>query len=82
MLETRFADRQSQPKWRGRPGLWADTVYLLILAGFSKRLGKVACRATAWVGALPLWLQAIGALVVGDFTGYWTHRALHRTPRL
>ena len=27
---------------------------------------------------LPLWAQAIGLLVAGDFIGYWTHRAFHR----
>ncbi len=29
-------------------------------------------------GRLPLWAQAIGLLVVGDFIGYWVHRAFHR----
>jgi sterol desaturase/sphingolipid hydroxylase (fatty acid hydroxylase superfamily) len=29
-------------------------------------------------GRLPLWVQAIGLLVVGDFIGYWLHRAFHR----
>ncbi len=29
-------------------------------------------------GRLPLWAQAIGLLVVGDFIGYWVHRASHR----
>ena len=27
---------------------------------------------------LPLWAQAIAILVLGDFVGYWTHRAFHR----
>jgi sterol desaturase/sphingolipid hydroxylase (fatty acid hydroxylase superfamily) len=27
---------------------------------------------------LPLWLQAAGMLVLGDFLGYWAHRAFHR----
>jgi sterol desaturase/sphingolipid hydroxylase (fatty acid hydroxylase superfamily) len=26
---------------------------------------------------LPLWLQAIAILLLGDFTGYWMHRAFH-----
>jgi sterol desaturase/sphingolipid hydroxylase (fatty acid hydroxylase superfamily) len=26
---------------------------------------------------LPLWAQAIGILVIGDFVGYWMHRAFH-----
>jgi sterol desaturase/sphingolipid hydroxylase (fatty acid hydroxylase superfamily) len=28
-------------------------------------------------GRLPLWLQAIAILVIGDFVGYWMHRAFH-----
>ena len=27
---------------------------------------------------LPLWAQAIALLVIGDFIGYWMHRAFHR----
>jgi sterol desaturase/sphingolipid hydroxylase (fatty acid hydroxylase superfamily) len=26
---------------------------------------------------LPLWAQAVGILIVGDFMGYWMPRALH-----
>jgi sterol desaturase/sphingolipid hydroxylase (fatty acid hydroxylase superfamily) len=26
---------------------------------------------------LPLWVQAVGILVIGDFVGYWMHRAFH-----
>lgn len=29
-------------------------------------------------GALPLYQQAVLALVLGDFIGYWTHRLLHQ----
>jgi sterol desaturase/sphingolipid hydroxylase (fatty acid hydroxylase superfamily) len=29
------------------------------------------------VGRQPLWLQAIGIIVVGDLIGYWTHRWFH-----
>jgi sterol desaturase/sphingolipid hydroxylase (fatty acid hydroxylase superfamily) len=29
------------------------------------------------LSGLPLWLQGLGILVVGDFIGYWMHRAFH-----
>jgi sterol desaturase/sphingolipid hydroxylase (fatty acid hydroxylase superfamily) len=29
------------------------------------------------VSRLPLWVQAVGILVIGDFVGYWMHRAFH-----
>jgi sterol desaturase/sphingolipid hydroxylase (fatty acid hydroxylase superfamily) len=29
------------------------------------------------VARLPLWVQAIAILIIGDFVGYWTHRAFH-----
>ena len=29
------------------------------------------------VARWPLWLQALGAFVLGDFIGYWTHRWFH-----
>ena len=29
------------------------------------------------VSRLPLWLQAVSILVLGDFIGYWMHRAFH-----
>ena len=36
--------------------------------------------AEGWgpVGAQPLWLQAIGIIVIGDFIGYWVHRYTHQ----
>lgn len=30
------------------------------------------------VGSSPLWLQCVGALVLGDFLLYWIHRLFHR----
>ena len=27
---------------------------------------------------LPLWAQAVAILIIGDFVGYWMHRAFHR----
>lgn len=29
------------------------------------------------LGRLPLWVQAIAILIIGDFVGYWMHRAFH-----
>jgi sterol desaturase/sphingolipid hydroxylase (fatty acid hydroxylase superfamily) len=29
------------------------------------------------VAQLPLWIQAVAILVLGDFVGYWMHRAFH-----
>jgi sterol desaturase/sphingolipid hydroxylase (fatty acid hydroxylase superfamily) len=31
--------------------------------------------------ALPGWLQAVIVVVMGDFIGYWMHRAFHRLNR-
>lgn len=30
------------------------------------------------IGAQPVWLQAIEVVLLGEFIGYWTHRAFHR----
>ena len=35
-----------------------------------------------WVTRQPLWAQAPEALLIGDLTGYWIHRAMHRIPWL
>lgn len=29
------------------------------------------------ISRLPLWVQAVGILAIGDFIGYWMHRAFH-----
>jgi sterol desaturase/sphingolipid hydroxylase (fatty acid hydroxylase superfamily) len=33
-----------------------------------------------WVSLQPAWIQAIEAVVLADFIGYWTHRLFHRRP--
>jgi sterol desaturase/sphingolipid hydroxylase (fatty acid hydroxylase superfamily) len=38
-------------------------------------------RDTA-IGRQPTWAQIVGALVVGDFVGYWMHRLFHRNGQL
>jgi sterol desaturase/sphingolipid hydroxylase (fatty acid hydroxylase superfamily) len=37
---------------------------------------------SAFLARQPLWLEAIGAVIVGDFFLYWAHRALHRNKLL
>lgn len=37
----------------------------------------VAGRDT-WFSTWPWWLQALGVLILSDFTGYWLHRQFHR----
>jgi sterol desaturase/sphingolipid hydroxylase (fatty acid hydroxylase superfamily) len=34
------------------------------------------------VAQLPLWVQGLIVIVIGDFVGYWTHRLNHRIPVL
>jgi sterol desaturase/sphingolipid hydroxylase (fatty acid hydroxylase superfamily) len=59
---------------------------LVVIALLALAHGGAADRAAierivhpdSWVSHQPLWLQALAALVVGDFIGYWLHRAFHR----
>lgn len=34
------------------------------------------------VAQMPLWVQGLIVIVIGDFIGYWTHRLNHRLPSL
>ncbi len=34
------------------------------------------------IAQIPLWLQGLIVIFVGDFFGYWTHRLNHRIPKL
>lgn len=34
--------------------------------------------SSAFLSKQPLWLEAAGAMIVGDFCLYWAHRALHK----
>ncbi len=38
--------------------------------------------ASEAIAAAPLWAQALGMLVIGDFVGYWIHRLFHHQPWL
>jgi len=60
------------------------TVGAVVLLGVLAVLGKEAVQQIALhgygpVSRVPAWLQAIGALVIGDFIGYWMHRLFHGT---
>ena len=35
-----------------------------------------------WVIALPIWVQILAAIVVGELGFYWGHRAMHQVPAL
>lgn len=65
----------------GRVAVIAAVVVLALLAGAPLRPGGIeawlAGRRTL-VGSLPVPLQALGALILLDFVGYWTHRLFHR----
>jgi sterol desaturase/sphingolipid hydroxylase (fatty acid hydroxylase superfamily) len=73
-----------------RKGWKTDGAYIFInSAVFRFSFALTAAVAIVWLGAgsigwsaaflarQPLWLQAIGAVIVGDFFLYWAHRALH-----
>jgi sterol desaturase/sphingolipid hydroxylase (fatty acid hydroxylase superfamily) len=73
-----------------RPGWTADLAYaslngLFIWIGISAVLVAATAAqrfllpSAAFLSRQPLWLQTIGALLVGDFCLYWAHRALHQS---
>lgn len=55
------------------------TLITLVLLGFYGRIERYLPLAAerSWVGALPVWQQAIIALMLGDLVVYWFHRACH-----
>lgn len=75
-------------------GYWIFTPYvtklvvrvalLLVIIPFSLLVYGVVDKDSIMGGfgpmaRLPLWLQAVIILVLGDFVGYWMHRAFHGT---
>jgi sterol desaturase/sphingolipid hydroxylase (fatty acid hydroxylase superfamily) len=92
LLERLFPE---QPEQRAlRAGTKVDAIYWFFDFFVARRLvtaatvvvliGLVALkmpRATL-VARHPLWLQALEALLVADFFGYWTHRMMHQVPAL
>jgi sterol desaturase/sphingolipid hydroxylase (fatty acid hydroxylase superfamily) len=70
--------------WLGAPFVYASVGGSLTAIGYFAMFAGDADAALAWAtnGAgyirdLPLWAQALGVLVVTDFSMYWTHRLFH-----
>jgi sterol desaturase/sphingolipid hydroxylase (fatty acid hydroxylase superfamily) len=92
VLERLFPE---QPEQRAlRAGAKIDAIYWFFDFFIARRLvtavtvvvliGVVALkmpRATL-LAHQPLWLQALEALLVADFCGYWSHRMMHHVPVL
>ena len=91
-LERRFPAR---PRPFFRPGLGTDALHLL-LTDFLTNACVFAMIAVLWfplqalkwtasaqfISAQPAWWNAVVALVLVDFIGYWMHRAQHQLPGL
>ena len=93
MLEFIWPEDSAQPRWRTTSR--TDLIYWFFDAFVDRRLVGVGVflvvlvlvllrvpRANTLIGRQPLGLQAIEALLLGDFIGYWVHRAMHRVPAL
>lgn len=52
-------------------------IALLMGHQIGPELGPTVAAGFGPVAAQPLWLIALEMLVLGDFIGYWTHRAFH-----
>ncbi len=70
--------------WMLGPSVYASIGALLIGAGFVVLFGGNLDAAVAWsnteapwLADWPLWLQALGVLIVTDISLYWTHRLFH-----
>jgi sterol desaturase/sphingolipid hydroxylase (fatty acid hydroxylase superfamily) len=92
-LERLFAKHPEQPVFR--PGWRTDLTYFFItnlIVQFTTIVTLTPAmvffnwarspRVVSWVGAAPLALQVVGAILVADFTQYWIHRAFHAVPVL
>lgn len=88
-LERLFPARPGQPVLRPawRIDLWFFLGQYLVFAAVAGWVLSGAARwidvhaihgARAWAASLPLWLQGLMALALGDFFVYWFHRACHR----
>jgi sterol desaturase/sphingolipid hydroxylase (fatty acid hydroxylase superfamily) len=70
--------------WIGGPVVYAGVGMAIIIVGLLAIFGgdtdaavAYAQEGAAWSQDVPLWLLAIGALIVTDISMYWTHRLFH-----
>jgi sterol desaturase/sphingolipid hydroxylase (fatty acid hydroxylase superfamily) len=92
ILEKLFPEQAAQPAIR--KGTRVDAIYwffdffvsrrlataasiLLLIAAVALRMPRLTLLAHQ-----PLWLQAIEAMLVAEFCGYWSHRLMHEIPLL
>src|SRR5262249_12739191 len=92
ILERIFPEQPDQPAVRD--GTRIDATYWFFDALIARRIvtaisivvliAAVALKMPrlAVLGWQPLWIQAIEALLVADFCGYWSHRMMHEVPAL
>ena len=92
-LEHFFPDRRQQRHWRSQMrtdlGYWVlaplvnrvlvPAVAIVAIVGVTVALPR---PGEAAIASWPLWAQALGMLVIGDFVGYWIHRRFHHSARL
>jgi sterol desaturase/sphingolipid hydroxylase (fatty acid hydroxylase superfamily) len=92
ILERLFPERGDQPAVHA--GTRVNAIYWFFDSLVTKRLvtgvtvivliAAVALKMPrlTLLAQQPLWLQAIEALLVADFIGYWSHRMMHEVPAL
>ena len=92
LLERLFPEQPDQPALR--KGTRVDAIYWFFDYFVGQRLAAAASivvviaavalqmpRLTL-LAVQPLWLQAVEALLVAEFCGYWSHRMMHEIPVL
>jgi len=92
LLERLFPEQPDQRALRA--GTKVDAIYWFFDFFIARRLvtaatvivliGLVALNTpkSTLLSRQPLWAQAIEALLVADFCGYWAHRMMHQVPAL
>jgi sterol desaturase/sphingolipid hydroxylase (fatty acid hydroxylase superfamily) len=70
--------------WLGAPFVYASVGgsltalgYVVIFAGDADAALAWATTGAGYIRDLPLWAQALGVLILTDFSMYWTHRLFH-----
>jgi sterol desaturase/sphingolipid hydroxylase (fatty acid hydroxylase superfamily) len=86
-------DRQLPRKRKGR---FTDALYFFFVVPTAKSLATIGIVIAfvitirlmphgiglVQIASQPLWLQGFEVIFVGDFLGYWSHRAFHKIPAL